>query len=237
MGKRKNKIKKAQGSLEILLLFGGAVLLAAIVISIVIGIGSSSKTAAEKNTTNAITMSGNIVPAILYSVACVDTDCTVIFQSFGNGTNELVIDGDIDDRTEIIDKQTIIASPLALGRHTAYVLTTINDGANRSNNYSWDVTSSGTALQLEPPTFTPNGGNYENNINVVLNATEGAAIRYSINGGDWEEYISYFRIENSTDISAYAYKTGWEDSEIVSEEYSISYSAPGEIPLEPDELR
>ena len=78
----RKKKQKAQGTLETLLLFGGAILLAAIVISVVIGISSNSKQAAEKHTNVAISMSDTVIPAILYSVACIDTTCTVFFSRF-----------------------------------------------------------------------------------------------------------------------------------------------------------
>ena len=230
----RKKKQKAQGTLETLLLFGGAILLAAIVISVVIGISSNSKQAAEKHTNVAISMSDTVIPAILYSVACIDTTCTVFFQDFGNGTNELVIDNDADNRTEIIDKQTTIAAPLALGKHAAYILTTINGGANKSNIYRWDVTDTQHTASIQTPTASPAGTNFENTIDVSLSCiTEETTIHYTTNGDAPDcsdvQYTSTLTFTSTTTLKAIACE-GENQSNIVTEIYTLIGTNP-ETPI------
>lgn len=61
--------KKGQGALEYLLLIGGAVLIAVIVIALLVGMGSSSRSNTEKNA-NDLTGAEAVVPAYITSAGC-----------------------------------------------------------------------------------------------------------------------------------------------------------------------
>jgi uncharacterized protein (UPF0333 family) len=63
--------KKGQGALEYLLLIGGAVLIAVIVIALLVGMGSSSRANTEKNA-NDLTGAEAVVPSYITSAACTD---------------------------------------------------------------------------------------------------------------------------------------------------------------------
>lgn len=236
--KKNNNKKKAQGSLETLLLFGGAILLAAIVISIIVGMGSSSKKSAEENTNRAITMSDAVVPVALYSVSCANTLCTVFFQSFSSGTNELVIDKNVDGRTEITDNKTTIASALTIGNHSAYVLTTLNGGSAMSNTYNWDVTVGETPpATVATPTANPSSQGFETSVSVSLSCeTAGANIYYTTNGSDPNNnstaYSNQIVISQTTTLKAIAY-VGATSSSIMSETYTKNSASEITLSFEP----
>jgi uncharacterized protein (UPF0333 family) len=234
--KNKNK-KKGQGSIETLLLFGGAVLLAAIVIAIIVGIGSSSKQSTEKSASSAITMSKTVIPAVLHSVTCVNTTCDVLFQSFSDGNNELVIDDDIEHKTQITDNKTTISSPLIAGSHSAYILTTLDGGSAKSNTYKWDVTAGGTTPpqteQVATPTANPTAGTYDSAQTVTLSTTTPAAQIYyklidslsgsqNISCGEEPQYYAPIQISSTKTLIAIACKEGMGDSGILTQRYVIS---------------
>lgn len=246
--KNKNK-KKGQGSIETLLLFGGAVLLATIVIVIIVGIGSSSKQSTEKSASSAITMSKTVIPAVLRSVACVDRDCDVLFQSFSDGNNELVIDDDIEKKTQITDNKTTISSPLIAGAHSAYILTTLDGGSAKSNTYRWDVTAGGTTPpqteQVATPNANPPGSTYNSAQNVTLSTqTDGAQIYYKLIeplsgqqniscGNGTETYTFPIQISSTRTLKAIACKEGMSDSSILTQLYTITPPTHINLTFEP----
>jgi uncharacterized repeat protein (TIGR02543 family) len=77
------------------------------------------------------------------------------------------------------------------------------------------------------PTATPIGGNYTSAQTVTLtSATTGAAIRYTLNGTEPTAsstlYSSPITVGETTTLKAIATKTGWTNSEILSETYTIT---------------
>ena len=64
--------KKGQGALEYLLLIGGAVLIAVIVIALLVGMGSSSRTNTEK-TTEQLTQQEVVIPVNITGASCTGT--------------------------------------------------------------------------------------------------------------------------------------------------------------------
>jgi len=71
------KNKKAQGSLEFLLIIGGAVLIAVIVIALLIGMGGQSRDSAQDQTTKAQKVIGIAQPPIITSIHIYNiSDCT-----------------------------------------------------------------------------------------------------------------------------------------------------------------
>jgi len=83
------------------------------------------------------------------------------------------------------------------------------------------------------PEFLPPAGEYNTAIEVsITTATEGALIRYTLDGTEPDEtsslYIEPITIDSTTTISARAYREYWEASVIVEAEYTIVSSAGDE---------
>lgn len=94
--------KKGQGALEYLLLISGAVIIAAIVVALLIGMGQSSKQGVHDNatTTAQIIQNAPFAP-VLDSVTCKDDDHVILnynlFESNQpiGSTAQVVIDGEV----------------------------------------------------------------------------------------------------------------------------------------------
>lgn len=94
--------KKGQGALEYLLLIGGAVIIAAIVVALLVGMGQSSKQGVHDNanTTTQIIQNAPLAP-VLDSVICIDSDnVNLNYNLFINNqpigsTAQMVVDGEI----------------------------------------------------------------------------------------------------------------------------------------------
>ena len=71
--------KKGQGALEYLLLIGGAVLIAVIVIALLVGMGSSSRSNTEA-TADKLTSQDTVIPPYITNIACSTT--TVLNDSY-----------------------------------------------------------------------------------------------------------------------------------------------------------
>lgn len=86
--------KKGQGALEYLLLIGGAVLIAVIVIALLVGMGSSSnKDAAQGGERINQTISGTAVASVLRSANCTPDKNLSISYTHNGGDVNLVVDG------------------------------------------------------------------------------------------------------------------------------------------------
>lgn len=129
---------KGQGALEYLLLIGGAVLIAVIVIALLVGMGSSSReTAQGQANTVQQAVTGTAVPVILNSVSCAAGTWTVNYIST-DGTHQLVVDGTAVG-SAAADISSITTTPCnAAGRHNAVVRTTIGTSTATSNQVFFD---------------------------------------------------------------------------------------------------
>lgn len=97
--------KKGQGALEYLLLIGGAVLIAVIVIALLVGMGSSSKQGVQDNVTKTNEMiSGTAIAPILNSAICDGDNLVINFTSQG-GELSIITDGLKDTNTAGAIKQ------------------------------------------------------------------------------------------------------------------------------------
>jgi len=93
------KKKKGQGALEYLLLIGGAVLIAVIVIALLVGMGSQSRDTAQDQANRVQQATDVPQPAQIVSVVAKYNDCTstegkitVSWRSLGSGgSNEMVV--------------------------------------------------------------------------------------------------------------------------------------------------
>ncbi|HNW05503.1 MAG TPA: class III signal peptide-containing protein [archaeon] len=91
--------KKGQGALEYLLLIGGAVLIAVIVIALLVGMGSSSKKNASQGGDRINqAISGTAIASVLQSANC-DGNVLKISYTHNGGDVNLVIDDTIQNIT------------------------------------------------------------------------------------------------------------------------------------------
>lgn len=128
---------KGQGALEYLLLIGGAVLIAVIVIALLVGMGSSSReTAQGQANTVQQAVTGTAVPVILNSVSCTGGTWTVNYIST-DGTHQLVVDG-TSVGSAATNINTVTAACSVAGRHNAVVKTTIGTSTATSNQVFFD---------------------------------------------------------------------------------------------------
>lgn len=98
-------------------------------------------------------------------------------------------------------------------------------------NSQGSVTSNDATLTVlglvEAPAFSPTPGNYASSQNVsITTGTSGATIRYTTDGSapsatSGTVYSSAISISSSTTLRAVAYKSGMQDSDVVSGFYSI----------------
>lgn len=87
-----------------------------------------------------------------------------------------------------------------------------------------EVTYGGVVTQVSTPTFSPKGGTYYEAQTVKIScATEGAVIKYSVDGGSTQvTYTQPIVVDKTTTIVAQATKTGLESSDIAEETFTIS---------------
>ena len=92
---------------------------------------------------------------------------------------------------------------------------------------SCEKTTKPDAQTVAKPTFSPDGGSYEDaQIVSISSATSGATIRYTTDGNDPTSsstaYSSPINISSSTTLKARAFKSGWTESSIASAAYTIN---------------
>ena len=81
--------------------------------------------------------------------------------------------------------------------------------------------------QVATPTFSPQGGTFTTNVEVILNcATAGATIYYTLNGNDPTEQDMLFETpiempDGTTVLKAKAFKTGMEPSDVATASYVV----------------
>ncbi|HRS42283.1 MAG TPA: class III signal peptide-containing protein [Candidatus Diapherotrites archaeon] len=94
--------KKGQGALEYLLLIGGAVLIAVIVIALLVGMGSSSKQGAQDNATKTTEMiSGTAIAPIINDAYCTSDKALMLNYVTHGGTLNYVIDGVVNTESTV----------------------------------------------------------------------------------------------------------------------------------------
>lgn len=88
------------------------------------------------------------------------------------------------------------------------------------------------AQTVATPTFSPEGGTYTETQSVSIScATDGATLRYTLDGTDPTEnsatYSTPLDINETTTVKAKAWKDGFDPSEVASAMYTINIPAPG----------
>jgi len=132
------KFNKGQGALEYLLLIGGAVLIAVIVIALLVGMGSSSrKTAQDQADQAGNTINSTAIAAVLNSVSCTGTTCNVGWiNNDPLATNTLVVNN-IDANASLVGTTTTFDVAVIPGQQTAYIKTTKGNDVARSNTVTF----------------------------------------------------------------------------------------------------
>jgi formylglycine-generating enzyme required for sulfatase activity len=80
------------------------------------------------------------------------------------------------------------------------------------------------------PTFNPPGGNYNSIQSVAIScATSGTSIRYTTDNSEPSQssllYSTPVTIATATTLKAKAYKTGWNESQTASDDYTVSFNS------------
>lgn len=83
---------------------------------------------------------------------------------------------------------------------------------------------------LDPPTISPQAGEYPHGQTITLTANNGAAIRYTLDGSTPDEssslYSAPFALTASGTVSARAFHRDWTVSEVSTAEYSSKVATP-----------
>ena len=66
------------------------------------------------------------------------------------------------------------------------------------------------------PTFTPNGGDFEEKVDVTISAGEGATIFYALGEADFKAYTAPFTLTETTTVKAYAEKNGMQSETVTA---------------------
>jgi len=106
-------------------------------------------------------------------------------------------------------------------------------GNNRFDNIALRGTEIGAAPQVAAPTFSPPGGDFALPIEVsIATSTADATVLYSMVGdeGPWTTFSAPISVSESTTIWAYAEKTDYDDSSVVSATYNFPEPATTTIP-------
>ena len=94
-----------------------------------------------------------------------------------------------------------------------------------NTQYSKAVVTVGDVMeQVAAPVFSPNGGEFEESVDVTLScATEGATIMYAVASApalEWQVYEAPINLTESTTLMAYAVRDGMQNSETVRAEFT-----------------
>ncbi|MCL2434945.1 MAG: chitobiase/beta-hexosaminidase C-terminal domain-containing protein [Lentimicrobiaceae bacterium] len=105
----------------------------------------------------------------------------------------------------------------------------VQSGSTSVNIDDIYITDFNQAGHVAAPIFTPPGGSYTGTVNVTIaSATEGATIRYTLNGTDPDEsstlYSAPIAISTQTTLKAKAWKEGMEASPITTANYIFPQS-------------
>ena len=113
-----------------------------------------------------------------------------------------------------------------------YTSSTGNNAATRTAFYKYTADLSVVAT----PTFSPEAGTYNGTQNITIAcATEGATIRYTLDGTDptdaSTEYTAAIEVSANTTIKAKAWKNGLTASAVATAEYVITNYTPLDAPI------
>jgi uncharacterized protein (UPF0333 family) len=131
--------KKGQGALEYLLLIGGAVLIAVIVIALLVGMGSENATTARERNTEALEAIDTPIPSTISNVTCTGDNSAIISWTpvFKDGYTYSVSENGLTISDALFDSTV---NPFVGGTNctegTIYIITTkVGDKTVTSNSF------------------------------------------------------------------------------------------------------
>ena len=132
-----------------------------------------------------------------------------------------------DGKTPTTDSKKY-TKPIPVGKYTIIKAIAVKDGMKDSKQLKEEY-----EFTVATPIADPPGGTYSEIQYVTLSCeTEDATIHYSLDGSEPNEnspvYTTPIKIDRNTILKAYAVLDGWNDSDIITEEYIISI--PEETP-------
>jgi hypothetical protein len=156
---------------------------------------------------------GNFNDSVQVTLACATSGATIYYTTNGS-----------DPTTG----STEYSGPFTLNNSATVKAKAFKSGLNSSAIASANFTVTPT---VATPTISPNGGSFNNSVQVTLAcATSGATIRYTTNGSDptaaSTEYSTPFTLNNSATVKAKAFKSGFNDSAIASASFTLTVATP-----------
>ena len=130
------------------------------------------------------------------------------------------------DGTGPTETSTLYTTPFQITTTSTIKAIAVMENYTNSDVATLDVTI--TAPTVEAPVFTPEAGTYPDSVTVSMACvTEGAAIRYTIDGTEPTEtstlYSTPMMLDTTTTIKAKAFKADWFASETATALYTIVY--------------
>lgn len=132
-----------------------------------------------------------------------------------------------DAEFEIYNKFKLESIPTGEGLNVTFIVSVYNGNVQV---YPMEITTASGKEKVAAPTFSVAAGAVNEGTEVTLAcATEGATIKYTVDGTEnWLDYAgTAIVINQATTIKAYATAEGMDDSEVVTAEYTIK--APVEV--------
>lgn len=123
----------------------------------------------------------------------------------------------------------IYTSPIMIGSSATVRAVAFKSGLKTSSvaSASYTIAAPSSIQYAAAPVFSPGGGSYSSTVSVELaSATEGAFIRYTLDGSEPSETAGFIyggpiRIGVSAMIKAAAFKAGMKPSKVVSASYTV----------------
>ena len=122
--------KKGQGALEYLLLIGGAVLIAVIVIALLVGMGSQNSENSKTRNEEAMNATNVPIPSVINTATCSGATVVVNWtpvQKTGNDYNLVVNDVNMFEISDATTNPIIVTNPCTPGDTTVSIKTTNNN--------------------------------------------------------------------------------------------------------------
>lgn len=148
-------------------------------------------------------------------------NATITMTADSNAAIYYTTDGTVPTETS-----TLYTTPFQITTTSTIKAIAVMENYTNSDVATLDVTI--TAPTVEAPVFTPEAGTYPDSVIVSMACvTEGAAIRYTIDGTEPTEtstlYSTPMMLDTTTTIKAKAFKADWFASETATALYTIVY--------------
>lgn len=241
--------KKGQSALETLLVLGGVVVVATIILAVALNTGSENASVVRQKSEEStdILKSSDVYPSTINSIKCLNENTYLIMWSpFTNPDyNYSIIYAGIEleftanpflvaeknpisfSKSDVNSgQQSLIKNCTDITTEYIAIKTTNKSGGSRSSNLYYLVP------QTEIPkvgaiTFSPNGGSFNNSIILTLScSTSGATIRYTTDGSDptsaSAEYQNSITLDSTGQVKARAFKDGYDASDIFTKNFNFS---------------